>query len=120
MIPYHVARIYPKRYLFLKKVDPTTFQWFEEENATACVAKTPAKAVLEGSKLWQDAYFRTLNCGFRYTLPERDEVGCNAFFWQMTQSYAASNGQYFDEELGHLCYVDFASDEALEMWRKLR
>lgn len=54
----------------------------------------------------------------RYSLPVRDEVGTNAFFWQMAKSYASSNGHYFDEEAGHMCYVDFASEEALEIWRR--
>jgi hypothetical protein len=47
-------------------------------------------------------------------------VGCKAFFWEMAKSYASYNGRYLDEELGHLCYVDFASQEALSIWRKIR
>lgn len=39
---------------------------------------------------------------------------------QMAQSYSASNGRYFDQDAGHLCFVDLASKEALEIWKKIR
>lgn len=123
---YHVGFIFPRRYLFLKKLDSSLFQWFkttpslDEEEETPCLGKTPAEAIFSAYANWKDAYFRPLHCGFRYSLPERDEVGCKAFFWEMAKSYSSLNGRYFDEELGHFCYVDFASQEALSIWRKLR
>lgn len=118
---YHVGLIYPHQHLFLKKIDPGHFQWFQitnvlnHESATDCIAKTAALAIQDAYKKWGNQFFRLLHCGFCYSLPERDEVGCNAFFWQMAKSYASSNGRYFDEERGHLCYVDFASQEALAL-----
>ncbi len=124
MNPYHVGTINPRQYLFLKKINPSLFQWFkttstfDQEEETPCSGKSPAEAIEAAHAKWDS--FRTLNCGFRYSLPERDEVGCNAFFWEMAKSYASFNGPYFDEELGHKCYVDFASQEALSIWRKLR
>ncbi|MCH9627073.1 MAG: hypothetical protein S4CHLAM2_07070 [Chlamydiales bacterium] len=125
MTLYHVGSIYPKQYLFLNKLNSSEFQWVKalplsQEEPTPCKGSTAAKAIQSAYKLWGDHDFRLLHCGFRYTLPERDEVGCNAFFWQMAQSYASASGRYFDEETGHLCYVDFASQEALELWRKIR
>lgn len=123
---YHVASLSPTRYLFLNKIETTTFQWFEVSHATnqqkptSITSNSPAEAIRAAYKKWDHSFFRLLHCGFCYTLPERDEVGCNAFFWQMAKSYANSNGRYFDEERGHLCYVDFASQEALALWRKLR
>jgi len=126
MNPYHIGSIYPKQYLFLKKNDSSGFQWFkttptfDQEEATSCVAETPSLAIQAANKLWKEDFFRLLHCGFRYSLPERDEVGCNAFYWEMAKSYASFNGQYFDDDVGHLCYVDFASQEALAIWRKLQ
>ena len=126
MTVIHVAAIYPNQYLFLKKADDSLYQWFkpnlvlDEEEKTLVVGSTVSRALAEGYKAWQESYFRLLHCGFRYSLPERDEVGSNALFWQMALSYNSPNGRYFDEEVGHLCYVDFASQEALGIWRKIR
>lgn len=123
---YHVGSIFPRRYLFLMKLDSSLFQWFkvnssfEREEEALPLEETPAKAIFAAHKQWKKDYFRLLNCGFRYSLPVRDETGCNAFFWEMAKSYASSNGSYFDEELGHFCYVDFASQEALSIWRAIR
>lgn len=77
-------------------------------------------AVEQARGRWKNDFFALLHCGFRYTLPTRDETGTNAHFRQMAQSYSAPNGHYFDEEVGHMCFVDFASQEALEVWRKIR
>ena len=112
--PIHVAVIQPKRYLLLRKRETELFHWFltspefEKEEETQTQGTSCAEAI------------RLIHCGFRYTLPERDQVGSNALFWQMALSYNSPNGRYFDEEVGHLCYVDFASQEALEIWQKLR
>lgn len=123
---YHVGSIFPRRYLFLMKLDSSLFQWFkvnssfEREEEAIPSGETPAKAIFAAHKQWKNDHFRLLNCGFRYSLPVRDETGCNAFFWEMAKSYASPNGSYFDEELGHFCYVDFASQEALSIWRAIR
>jgi hypothetical protein len=124
-IPIHVAVLSPKRYLFLKK-NEEVFCWFHVNDHFEWKEKTPvhgptiAQAIAEGYKVWERDSFRLVQCGFRYTLPERDEVGSNALFQQMVLSYTSFNGRYFDEEVGHICLVDFASQEALEIWRKIR
>jgi hypothetical protein len=126
MMPIHVAAIYPRTYLFLRKVENSSFQWFQVNHTLNIEEKTSVQsssyigAIAEGYKAWKESYFRLLHCGIRYLLPERDEVGSNALFWQMALSYNSPNGHYYDEEVGHLCYVDFASHEALEIWRKIR
>ena len=61
-----------------------------------------------------------MHCGFRYTLPERDEHGLNALFNQMVASYSSSNGVYFEQELGHPCIVQNASIQARLLWKKLK
>jgi hypothetical protein len=110
-------------YLFLKQLDPYHFTWFEPgkdgDIETAVSAETVGAAIHQARQHWKFQYFRTLNCGFRYTLPERDEHGCNALFYQMAASYASFNGIYFDEDLGNNCFVNFASQQALALWRKL-
>ncbi len=129
MIPIHVACLQLKRkpaYLFLRKLEDRHFNWFrvnatfDKEDATECSAETLFLAIATARKLWKESAFRLLHAGFHYSLPERDVVGSNALFWQMAKSYESFNGQYFDPEVGHLCYVDFASQEALEIWRKIR
>ena len=114
---FHIAKIYPKghiQYIFLKKEDDQ-FYWegldYKEDNYNS--------ALKIGAEHWKDDYFQLVNCGFRYSLPIRDEVGMNALFWQMAKSYKSSNGVYFDEDVGHECIVKFASDEALGIWKKI-
>jgi hypothetical protein len=126
MIPIHVALIQPKSYLFLRKRENGYFQWFQVNHSFDKEEETPVggtscvQAIAAGHKAWKESSFRPLHCGFCYTLPERDEVGMNALFCQMALSYNSPNGRYFDEQVGHFCYVDFASQEALEIWRKIR
>lgn len=115
----HVAAYYPKgrkEYLFLIQKDHATFWWKD----TSIEAGTLKEAISCASMLFACDYFSLINCGFRYNLPIRDETGTPALFWQMAMSYACSNGHYFDESVGHMCYVDFASLEALDLWRKIK
>lgn len=112
-------------YLFLRKIDSERYAWFKEnksgtEETTAIEAHGIAEAIRLANFQWKNAYFTLLNCGFRYTLPERDEHGINALFCQMAASYSTSNGVYFEEELGHLCFVQAASIEARRLWKKLK
>lgn len=113
------------RLLLLRKEDSVRYTWFEEnpkgeEKATSISAPTAEEAIRQGYLNWKDHVFRTINCGFRYTLPERDEHGNNALFHQMIASYASMNGVYFDEDVGHNCFVNFASDEAKKIWKELQ
>lgn len=110
--------------LLLRKEDPVRYAWFEEEagkeNSTPIFAPTAEEAIKQAYLHWKDHLFRTINCGFRYSLPERDEHGNNALFHQMIASYSSMNGIYFDEDLGHNCFVNFASDEAKKLWKELQ
>ena len=125
----HVARYtlpnQGKRLLFLRQKDPSYFAWYEEtqdgeEVETDIGGANVEDALRLAHKKWREYYFTTLNCGFRYTLPERDEHGSNALFHQMMASYASANGVYFDQNLGHNCYVQAASQEALDLWHRLQ
>jgi hypothetical protein len=111
--------------LFLRRLNPHTFTWFEQgidgkESETVISAQTIEEALRLAALAWRSNYFRTLMCGFRYTLPERDEHGINALFYQMVASYSTSNGVYFDEEIGCNCYIQNASDEARKLWKSLQ
>ncbi|WP_068468267.1 hypothetical protein [Candidatus Protochlamydia phocaeensis] len=125
----HVARIQEQNeqpaYLFLRQLDPYRYVWFKEEAAgqeteTPVWGATTEEAILAARKAWRQAYFTPLHCGFRYTLPERDEHGINALFYQMAASYASMTGVYFEEELGSNCLVQNASIEARELWKALQ
>lgn len=116
-------------YLFLREVNPHTFTWYEQagpeaeedtETATALSAPTIEEALRIANYNLKSVDFRTINCGFRYTLPERDEHGINALFYQMIASYSSSNGVYFDEEIGCNCFVQNASEEARNLWKQLK
>lgn len=124
----HAAIIHTKGrgavHLLLREVKPSHYVWFqesetEEESQTLVEAPNIEEAIRLAKSNWKDESFRTLNCGFRYTLPERDEHGINALLYQMGSSYASFNGVYFDDELGCNCVVQNASHEAKLFWKKM-
>ncbi len=127
----HIARIQPHGkeivYLFLRKLADASYQWFEEtakgeEKGVPILASTAEEGLRLARRHWgkSDLAYRTVNCGFRYTLPERDEHGNNALFYQMAASNTSMNGVYFDPEVGHNCIVNFASKEAYMLWQRLK
>jgi hypothetical protein len=112
-------------YLFLRQIEPYRYIWFREdilgvETETPIWGGTSEDALLSARQAWKSNEIRTLHCGFRYILPERDEVGTNALFHHMVSSYSSPNGIYFDEELGANCIVQNASIEARQFWKRLQ
>jgi hypothetical protein len=120
----HAGCLNDGTYLLLRQEGPNTFRWWIDagaaEKETDVSANTVEEAIRLAHRKWKNEYFRTVICGFRYTLPERDEHGMNALFHQMVSSYSSPNSTYNDEELGHACQVHAASDEALRLWKKLK
>ena len=124
----HAAKIWQQNvgcvYLFLRQIEPFRYIWFQEiepgvEAETPVWGGTTEEAILAARIAWKFDDFSSIRCGFRYTLPERDEVGSSALFHQMVASYTSSSGVYFDEELGSNCIVHFASSEAKSLWKRL-
>lgn len=124
----HVARVFTKgqwKYLFLRKDPNGHFTWHEEidqkeEKPTEVSGQTIEEAIRLAPRHWKNQSYNNLLCGFRYTLPERDEHGINALFHQMVASYSTGNGIYYDDELGNNCFVQNASDEAYKLWQRLK
>lgn len=124
----HAARIFSQgrnKYLLLRKKGGEHFAWFEEdendhETETNVIAPTIEEALRLAVRQWKESSFRTVICGFRYTLPERDEHGMNALFHQMAASCSSMNGVYYDEELGNNCFVQSPSNEAYQLWQRLK
>jgi hypothetical protein len=125
----HLARILDakrgKVYLTLRQVAPQHYTWFREDSSgqeteTAVTAASIEEAMQAAATFWSQDSFRTVICGFRYGLPERDEHGINALFHQMAASYNSMTGVYFDEEVGFNCIVHNASAEARELFKKLQ
>lgn len=124
----HAAQILLKdqglKYLFLRQVSPNQFAWFLEqrpgqESDTPISADQVEIAIHLARQQWNQDSFRLVGCGFRYSLPERDEHGQNALFYQMAASYSNPTGVYYDETLGHNCIVQFASAEARALLERL-
>lgn len=125
----HVARILAnegqKQFLFLRKISPREYLWYKEqadntEIETDIKTETIEQALRQAARKWKNDAFCTVICGFRYTLPERDEHGMNALFHQMVASYSSMNGIYYDEELANNCFVQNASIEARQLWQRLQ
>jgi hypothetical protein len=120
ILPHKGARL-----LLLRKEDAVRYAWYEQdeqnqEHETQIFGPTAEEAIRQAYSNWKNNLFRTINCGFRYSLPERDEHGTNALFHEMIASYNSMNGIYFDENVGHNCFVNFASDEAKKLWKNLQ
>ncbi len=126
----HVGRLFDGRgrrcYAMLRKEDGV-YRWYREapggrEEPTPLQAKSESEAMTAAARFWKDSAFEPVHCGFRYDSQVRDEHGINAQFWEMVLSYSASNidGSYLDPEAGHLCYVDFCSEEARQLWQRLK
>jgi hypothetical protein len=112
-------------YLFLRQMTPNQYVWFKEklpkqEIQTTVSSSNYEEAIRLARQIWKKDSFRTINCGFLYTLPERDEHGYNALFHQMVASYSSMNGVYFNPEFGHNCIVHAASAEARDLWKRLQ
>lgn len=119
----HVAKIFKNgkhTLLFLRKVSNNEYRWFQDKESTPVYAETIEEALRLAPKHWNNDSYRTIICGFRYTLPERDEHGINALFHQMAASIVTPNGIYFDEELGNNCFVQNYSLEARELFFAVR
>ena len=125
----HIARIFSrdsgKQTLYLRRSETAHYHWVfvdqnNQESSTPVSADSAEEAIRLAKRHWRNDAFETLRCGFRFTLPERDEIGSNALFHQMVASYSTMNGIYLDEELGHQCIVHEASLEALNHWTRLR
>jgi len=109
--------------LYLYKISDQQYTWFEKvKDGTKIELPLGATTIEEAMRIahreLKKFYFRTLNCGFRYSLPERDEHGINALYWQMAASYNSPGGVYFDEEVGYNCFVQNSSLEALKILRE--
>ncbi|MBA3721500.1 MAG: hypothetical protein H0W88_03770 [Parachlamydiaceae bacterium] len=112
-----------KTYLFLFLVNTQKYIWFKEDSTgnkieTTLSGMTFDDAMNEAVKFWKKENFRTINCGFRYSLPERDEHGVNALFHQMAASYSSMTGIYFDDTVGYNCIVYHASIEARDILKR--
>lgn len=110
--------------LLLKKISPERYLWFrfienQEDEEMGIEASSIPEALQHAHTQWKHLSFRLIHCGFLYTLPERDEHGINALFHQMATSYLSPNGVFFEEDLGHMCHVQNASKEALNLLKNL-
>lgn len=126
----HIAKYYPfhrkgRQFLYLRRQSPHYYVWMETEDhltehETEVCAPSLEEAFLEAQLTWKSQGYRTISCGFCYSLPERDEHGVNALFCQMVVSYSVFNGICHDAETGGSYFVEHASREALDIWKLLK
>lgn len=120
----YVQKARERQYLFLRKTEAGQYAWeyaapAEETNTPEVIADSAEEAIRLASLHWRAPAWQSLPCGFRFTLPERDEVGTPALFHQMVRSYRTGNGVYLDEELGSSCIIHDAPSLTLALWRRL-
>lgn len=126
----HIAYLQQGRrreYFFLRKTDAARYQWEKAEQYSEDQVKEPAliiadsveEAIRLANRQWHSPPLQSLICGFRFTLPERDEIGTPALFHQMRRAYRVSNGVYLDEELGCSCIIHDAPSQTLALLKSL-
>lgn len=109
-----------KKKLYLLEFSPNDYRWYQEDfKETSIFGNTIEIALRNAYHHWKLYQFNPLMCGFRYTLPERDEHGINALYYQLASSRSSPNGIYLDENVGHNCFVQNYSDEAIDLLKKL-
>lgn len=116
----HIGRV-NNQFIFLKKISEDQYGWFHEasdEKRPEVVGVTIEEAIRLAKQHWKKDAFYLLPCGYRFTLPERDEHGMNALFCQAVKSFNSINGIYYDEDLGHNCIVNQIPLETQALIRK--
>jgi hypothetical protein len=122
------AAIYKPRgrrvYLLLRQDSSGNYRWHEVQEDSGEIEKpvsgqSLSEAMQNAYKAWRLNSFLPLQCGFRFTLPERDEIGRPAFFHEMIASYRSMTGGYFEPAANVMCIVQKASKEALDLWKRL-
>lgn len=117
-----------REYYFLRKTDSARYQWekaqertenFSKDEPLPIIADSVEEAIRLAYLQWHSPPLQSLICGFRFTLPERDEIGVPALFHQMRRSYSVGNGAYLDEEIGCSCIIHDAPSQTLALWRLL-
>lgn len=98
----HVANVGSET-LFLRKSAEGQFQWMNQENPVSGEFDSLEKAL---EYAWRQEGFTPMACGYKFTLPERDEHGTPALFEEMAKSLNSMTGIYFDEREGHNCIVN--------------
>jgi len=100
--------------LELREVEPNKrYGWLRQGASTDVEAPSISEAIRKGALKWKEEGFRPIRCGTLFTLPERDEHGQNALFYQLVESSKSPNGVFFDPTLGSLCMVRESSQQAL-------
>lgn len=124
----HIAKIYTgskPAYLYLRQINPNDYGWFEEkgpsaETDTGVRGASVEEAMRLAERHWKLQSFNPISCGFKFTLPERDEHGYNALFYEMAAALNTMNGVYPDEELGHLCQIKQIPRESRDFYKILK
>ena len=124
----HVARVKigggKSAVLFLRKTDPLNYTWYIEkegkEESTGIESTHPEEAIRLARRQWALDEFQPLKCGYCFTLPERDEHGTPALFYQMIKSLNTLTGAYFDEDLGFSCHVQQIPVDSRRLYKKLK
>jgi hypothetical protein len=113
-----------QEWLFMRRLEPKKYAWFWEKESgeapTGIEASDTEEALRLARREWKEKAFTPLACGYRFTLPERDEHGNNALFYQMVKSLASPSGVYFDDEYGYNAIVHQIPLKAKEVYEKLK
>lgn len=115
----HIAKT-DEGLLFLREEAPNNYAWFSKDEKTPVEAPTIPEAIRLAYKYYALDHFQPLLCGYKFTLPERDEHGNNALFQDMVQSLNSMNGIYFDDKLGYNCIVHQIPLASRELYEKLK
>lgn len=97
----HAAKLGDGSLITLNEIEPGLYGWFIQKTSLNLEAKSIEEAFRLARKSLKFRGFEPINCGYKFTLPERDEHGKEALYIDMVRSLASPNGVFFDETLGH-------------------
>lgn len=101
----HIAKLDRDKIITLQELTPGLFDWFDQDKSLNLSSSSIEEAFKKGRKELKARGFSPIHCGYKFTLPERDEHGKEALYIDMMKSLASPNGIFFDETMGHNAVV---------------
>lgn len=99
----------------LIEFEPGRYGWFVGDRFLDIEASTISQAIQMARRDFID--FKPISAGYKYTLPERDEHGKEAYYCDAVKSLASPNGIYFDEKAGHNAIVHLIPQKTIDLIR---
>ena len=103
------------KWIDLVEIEPGQYGWFDGDLSLGLKASTIPLAFSMARKNFSS--FKPISAGYKYTLPERDEHGKEALYYEAVKSLESPNGVFFDEFAGHNAVVHLIPQKTIDLIR---